>query len=275
MGAAKLRPTDLKSMSGLVSDRVKDLGTEVRHCDKHKVGFKVDVKMTPWGGPFSVGFCPKCQEDQNQGRVVELNQARLRNHEAKVERLGIREGYADVSMSNYVTHTASQSSARQAIEEIVSSPGGQVLVLSGSNGTGKTHLLCAGLLAAQVGRYVTMMEMAVRIRSSYSAGGGETEGNILNGLIARPLLAIDEIDKAKGSRAEHGWLTYLISERQARLRPTILATNRHLMSACSRRGCELCLESLLDRSVISRITRAISIDGPDYRQDNFQEENSR
>jgi len=260
-------------VSGLSSDYIKDLGTEVRRCDKHKIDFKVAVKGMPWGRSIAVGSCPGCREDQGREEVAKLDQARLRTRKAK--RLGIREGYADVSLSSYVTHTANQSVARQAVEELVSSPGGQVLVLSGNNGTGKTHLLCAGLLAAQAGQYVTMMEVAVRIRSSYSAGGGETEGNILNGLIARPLLAIDEIDKAKGSRAEHGWLTYLISERQARLRPTILATNRHFISACPHHGCELCLESLLDRSIISRITEAISIDGPDYRQDNFQEENSR
>jgi len=276
-GSANSEPTRLKSASelmsgltlGLSSDYIKDLGTEMRRCDKHKIDFKVSVKGMPWGSSLAVGSCPGCQEDQSREEVARLNQARLRIRKAKVERLGVPEGYANVSLSSYVTHTSSQSAAKQAVEELVSSPGGQVLVLSGSNGTGKTHLLCAGLLMADEGRYVTMMDVAVRIRSSYSANGNETEGDIFNGLIAKPLLAIDEIDKARGSRAEHDWLTYLVSGREARLRPTILATNRHFIAACSQKGCESCLESLLDRSIVSRITTAISIDGPDYRQANL------
>jgi len=184
-------------------------------------------------------------------------------------RLGIRAAYADVSLWGYVTHTPSQIAAKRAIGELVSKPGNQILVISGPSGVGKTHLLCAGLRMADEGRYVTMMEVDIRIRGSHSARGEETEAKILDELIGEPLLAIDGVNhEGKGTRLEHDWFKYIVSERQARLRPTILATNRHLISTCPEKGCELCLEGLLGNFIISRITETIIIDGPNYRENN-------
>jgi len=177
----------------------------------------------------------------------------------KAKILGIMKQYYHVSLDNFIAKTPSQIKAKQAIGELVSKLGKQILAISGPCGVGKTHLLCAGLLMADEGRYVTMMEVEIRIRSSHSPRGKETEAKILNELIKEPLLAIDDVNyNGKGTRLEHDWFTYLVSERQARLRPTILATNSGL-----------CLEDLLGNFIISRVTETIIIDGPDHRQVNL------
>jgi len=248
---------------------------EMRHCGKHKLGFLVEMKKVPWGKFFAVGTCPRCEEELKKGESVKKKQDEEWHARQLCRQLGVRERYADVSLSNYVAHTPSQTAAKRTVEELVSSPKGQILILSGPNGVGKTHLLCAGLLMAKKGLLVTMMEMAIRIRSIYSGIAEETEFHILDELIRKPILAIDEIDKAKGTKSEHDWLTYLVSERHARLRPTILASNRHFILGCPTQqadGCDLCLENLIGESIINRVTWSISIDGPDYRLDKTRPE---
>jgi len=187
--------------------------------------------------------------------------------------MGIPEGYANVSLSSYVTHTSSQSAAKQAIEKLISKLGNQILILSGPGPryVGKTHLLCAGLLAAQKGRYINMWDVEIRICSSRSAGERKTEYEILNELIKEPLLAIDDVNYGSmGTRLEPDWLASLLLGREARLRPTILATNRHLISTCPEKGCALCLEDLLGNPIISGVTETIIIDGPNYRKVNLE-----
>jgi len=178
-------------------------------------------------------------------------------------------------MSNYVTHTPSQSAAKQAVEELVLNPKDQLLVLSGSDGTGKTHLLCAGLVMADEGRYVTARDISEQIDRSHSAGEDKTEAEIIEELAATPLLAMDDSiptqDELKAEyKSDYFWLIYLLTERHARSKPTILATNRHFMSACSASNpyeCDTCLEGILDKSVTSKISRAITLDGLDHRQE--------
>jgi len=189
----------------------------------------------------------------------------------RAKRLRIPEKYADTVMSNYVTHTPSQAAAKQAVEDLVLNPQDQLLVISGPEGTGKTHLLCAALAMADKGRYVTIMDMTVRFNNSQIAGSedtnGETEDEILEELVTIPLLAIDAripTQEEKNNRIRSGffsWFIYLFATRHTRSKPTILATDRS--NPYYR---DTCLGGILDKLVTSKISKAITIDGPDYRQ---------
>jgi DNA replication protein DnaC len=96
------------------------------------------------------------------------------------------------------------------------------------------------------------------------------EWKILGKLCETPLLVIDEIGRTKGMDWEMNWLSHVFNKRHANCRPTILISNRHLMSDCPEgaKGCPKCLESFFDNDVISRIVEdgiVMKFAGEDYR----------
>ncbi|TNE49006.1 MAG: ATP-binding protein [Deltaproteobacteria bacterium] len=107
-------------------------------------------------------------------------------------------------------------------------PGQRGLLLMGSPGTGKTHLM-VGLL-----RYLTL-ELGIpcrfqdfglllsRLRSNYSSEGSEM--SILQPLIDVEVLLIDDLGKGRNSKWELGIIDILVSCRYNADRTTLITTN--------------------------------------------------
>ena len=129
----------------------------------------------------------------------------------------------------------------------------QQIVMTGSNGTGKTHLAIAAVKELK-GKIYTMYEITTRIRQSYSPRADETELEIVDELARLPMLAIDEVGRTKGSDAELNWLSYIIDKRHTRGLPTIIISNKHVRKHCPNGGCPDCLENYLSGDVMSRLT---------------------
>jgi len=102
------------------------------------------------------------------------------------------------------------------------------LLFVGGTGLGKTHLAVALLRALIVhrnvrGRFVEFYELLSDIRASFGKPGAEQA--LLKGLVAQPILVVDELGKGRGNDFEQGVLDHLVGTRYNQGSPTIFTTN--------------------------------------------------
>lgn len=100
------------------------------------------------------------------------------------------------------------------------------LILSGDNGTGKTHQACA--CAIQAARFMsvefaTMDEIRGKIQSTF--GGSGNADKIMKHYQNMAFLVIDEIEKFKASEWSAPLLFTLVNGRYNEKKPTIITTN--------------------------------------------------
>jgi DNA replication protein DnaC len=211
--------------------------------------------------------CPTCEEERvNAYKERVEKQVREKTYE-EYKASNISPEFFDKTLADFVPETKAQKAALQAIETIVSSRKGKLVIL-GTNGVGKTML---GSIAVKLlgGKIYTMYEISVRIRQSYSANSKETELDILNELVNEPLLVIDEVGRVKMSEAIQDWFSYILDKRGSQNKPYILLGNLHLKNDCEQGGCPGCFENYFDKDVLSRLTQnsvIIIIDAKDYRR---------
>ena len=102
-------------------------------------------------------------------------------------------------------------------------------VFTGASGTGKTHL-SIGVLRHIVekggtGRYVTVMDMLGRIKSTYHKDSAEKEADVIRDYSTVDMLVIDEIGKQLDTGYEHAQLFRILDKRYAGQKPVILVSN--------------------------------------------------
>ena len=102
-----------------------------------------------------------------------------------------------------------------------------LLSLIGKRGSGKTRLAIEILrsFAKTKGRYLTAMDLFMRIRASYRKDAVEDESRIVEELSRCSLLILDEIQERGESAWEDRILTHLIDKRYSALKPTIIIAN--------------------------------------------------
>jgi DNA replication protein DnaC len=222
--------------------------------------------------------CPECVkialEAEQKAKDIELDQKyKEMARQAEIDRnnayraMNIEPHYRECSLDNFQAETLDQKKALSAAKRII---GGEVkkLFLTGKNGTGKTHLACACVIALK-GRILTMYEISTMIRQSYTAKATLSELEIVDDLASIPILVIDEIGRTKGSESEHNWLSYIIDKRHCRNLPMILITNKHTRKACESEGCADCVENYLSEDMTSRLANGsimVTMTGEDYRR---------
>lgn len=103
------------------------------------------------------------------------------------------------------------------------------LLLFGTNGTGKTHLAAALVLAARAKRktalLATVSEFLDSIRETFDRFGGETESGLFDSLVSVDLLALDDVGKQPPTPWASERLFELVNRRYNELKPTIVTTN--------------------------------------------------
>jgi DNA replication protein DnaC len=133
------------------------------------------------------------------------------------------------------------------------------LILYGSFGTGKTHLLaaiCNALLERGSScRFVTAPKLFAAVQHQISLN--EDYSSLLAQAIQTPLLVIDDVDKAKPSEFREELYFEVIDERTKTGRPIALSTNR--LGELERFVGGACLSRLSIGQV------AIEMSGADYR----------
>lgn len=137
---------------------------------------------------------------------------------------------------------------------------GGIIALVGGRGTGKTRM------AAEVCReyvphspkYMTAMELFLRIRSTYGGASKETEMSVIKDVSDCPLLVLDEIQERGNTEWEDRLLTHIIDQRYGNDKPTILIANLTKKE----------LAGSLGASIVSRLQETggiIELTGPSHR----------
>jgi len=178
--------------------------------------------------------------------------------------------FYDATFDNFETPTEELRQAKETVLNLVKGETQQI-IMTGKNGTGKTHLAVAALKELG-GKIFSMYEITTRIRATYSVIATEHELTVVNELARLPLLVIDEIGRTKGSDAETNWLSYIIDKRHSRFLPTILISNKHVRKYCpdkAKGGCKECLENYISDDIMSRINEGgilLQFSGEDWRK---------
>jgi len=244
-----------------------DMERKPAHCDTHG---DYEAVLLTIGEPRWTG-CPDCAReavttiDNAYSRDEEDARRRVKG-EALARVAGIPPRHAHSRLDNYeLRGTRSQAKAHRMIDEYARGHAlleGASLILTGTNGSGKTHLACAAVrhLALErnlPARYITAPSLFLRIRASYSTRE-ETERDILDDLAAPTLLVIDEIGLGAGTDHEMRLLSDVLCRRYDDMRATILCTN---LPAASLR------EWLGDRAVdrLRQTASVVVFDWPSYR----------
>ena len=215
-------------------------------CDIH--GPYTASKMTGFGpAHLCVSACPKCRAEEDR-RISEERDAafakefREREH-ARMSELfsnaGIPRRFQQCGFDNFVVtpggpHEASQKRAVKfcgAFAERWTNvrDHGNVLILTGPTGTGKTHLACA--IANQVivkhGASVvfgSVSDFTRGVKASFQKDSGRSEQASIHGLMKPDLLIMDEVGQ-RATEYDQQLVFDVINRRYADMKPMVLMSN--------------------------------------------------
>ena len=179
-------------------------------CDKHQLEYEPLGINMPGGIVITLG-CPECARERDKELDQEEQAREAISTDEAMRSANIEPEYYDATLDTYQADTPEQVKAVQTVKRLIAGEIQQI-VMTGSNGTGKTHLAIAAVKELN-GKIYTMYEITTRIRQSYSPRADETELEIVDELARLPMLAIDEVGRTKGSDAELNWLSYIIDKR--------------------------------------------------------------
>jgi DNA replication protein DnaC len=205
---------------------------------------------------------------------------------ARVKRARIPDAFQYATLDRFVQakHTVQALlAAKQFVREFLPGQPAIGLMLTGSVGTGKTHL-AAGMvreLAEQKGvngRFVDVRELLDKLRSSYDDNARETQAQILRPLLTADLVAIDELGAARPSDWVFETIELLIGGLYNRTVPVIVTTNlpnlgpgASAVGAAAEYARVVRPETLGDRigarmwSRLQQMCRTVDMTGPDWR----------
>lgn len=192
--------------------------------------------------------CPVCDEEREAEAARRAKQAA---HERSLIKRGVLNEFFEATVSNYKPQNEHQKAARSCVTGLCEGSL-QKVVLLGGNGVGKTHLACAAVKWLG-GRRVTVYELSLAIRATYSRGAAQSEQDVLNELARLPFLALDELGRSKNSDAVKDWLSYIVDRRHSAGLPLMICGNAHMMKDCKAGGCDGCFENLVGGDVLSRL----------------------
>lgn len=234
------------------------------YCEKHKIEY-VDIYKI--GGIAYGRRCPECMADEDA--AIERREKERQEYDRiqKIKDMNIEPMFLEASLDNFTAGTPELEKAVDSVRKLIAGEIQQI-VMTGKNGTGKTHLAVAAVKELG-GRILSMYEITARIRASYTSMARETELHIVDELSHLPLLAIDELGRTKGSDAETNWLSYIIDKRHSRSLPTIIISNKHVKKDCPAHGCDQCLENYISEDIMSRLSEGgilLRFTGDDWRK---------
>jgi DNA replication protein DnaC len=206
-----------------------------------------------------------------------------RGAQLRIQKARIPAGFAQATLENFEPKPHTRPAlmlARRYAEEFP--PDGQAaagLLLSGSVGTGKTHL-AAAIVQALARRgfqplFVDIRDLLDRLRRSYDDKAAENAGEIMAPIVKADLVVIDELGASRPTDWVFDTVDLLIGGLYNRLVPTIVTTNFPNQgegeAAASDYARAARRETLCDRigarswSRLQQMCRPLDMTGPDWR----------
>lgn len=244
---------------------VKNYITEAK-CPKHGI-YGAEFVEYEDGNRAQITSCPECEKEKVEEESKRLAKVIREENIKHCQDCNIEPEFYDKTLADYKASTESQEKALNAVKEMLEFKLKKIVLL-GSNGTGKTML--GSILAKELnGKIYSMYEISTMIRQSYTMKAEKTELEIVKELASIPFLAIDEVGRTNGSKAEKDWLSFIIDKRHSRGLPFMMISNAHLLKNCPNGGCPDCFENYMDKDVISRLrqdSKVINIIADDFRK---------
>ena len=186
-------------------------------------------KQGHWSG------CPKCSDISRAQLEKEMREAELEKYRmARMSAAAIPPRFETKTLENYQADGGLQAEVLDFCKTYASDfqrfySAGTGIMFLGLVGTGKTHL-AAGILrevinAGKSGRYITVSRIMRDIKDTFAKHSEKSEGEVLDYLIKRDLLVIDEIGVQRANEFEANTLFEVINGRYEAIRPTILIAN--------------------------------------------------
>lgn len=223
-------------------------------------GFKQEVRVVncPFHGDYSAtvmavgervieSLCPACKEARKDREIAQSMQE-LSGHrqglrrqaiEAKVATSGIPPRFRTCSLDSFQIDVSSpaESAQRYAVKvcrafverwESVKAKG-QVLVMTGPTGTGKTHLACA-IANAVMERHEdsvafgTVSDHVLGVKAAFEKDSGRSEKDAVKALVDLDLLILDEVGQ-RTTEYDQQLIFNVINARYNNMRPMVLMSN--------------------------------------------------
>jgi DNA replication protein DnaC len=191
-------------------------------------------------GGSTLAVCLLCSDEKQRAENRALQEAqsearKVREIESRVEACRIPYRFSGKSFSDYSADSLSQRTNMEKCQQYASDFAdhyeyGRCLILSGTVGTGKTHLAIAILRDAVekqgfTGKYWTVNGLLQTIRSTYDKQSDFSEAEVMNSITCTDLLVLDEVGATKQSEFEMATLFNIINSRYEQQIPTIVISN--------------------------------------------------
>lgn len=164
--------------------------------------------------------CPTLNITDNQVNTETLDITDLNF----VRKAGVPERFVNASFEN------TQNRCTQKVKDFVQFNRG-VLILNGTNGTGKTRLACCAIIYRianhqNSGKYISCnYEVCPLIRSSRSFRAVKSEYEILKEFYTTPFLVLDEVGKGDDEVISKMFVSCVLAARYDNNLPTLITTN--------------------------------------------------
>jgi DNA replication protein DnaC len=182
--------------------------------------------------------CPACIDEEKAAKqAMEAEKRRQRAEAARAEELegrGVGRRHLGKTFDSFVADTPELAKALEscrALADAVAAGKTRIpsLILSGTPGTGKTHLTCAMVQqchdAGRNVRKANVMQIIRNIKQAWRKDCEWTEREVLEAYGDADLLIIDEIGVQFGTDTERMYVFEIINRRYEACLPTVLITN--------------------------------------------------
>ncbi len=220
------------------------LRTAAATCPVHG---EYEASVMRLGDRDVTSYCPGCAADDARRQSEEADAARARQRaEVRQKRIaerlstaGIPARFRACGFDNFVIHDgagheAQQRTALRMCQAFVQrweavKARGQVLVMTGSTGTGKTHLACAianGLIGqhAAAVAFGTVSDHVRGVKAAFQRDSNMSERDAVRALIEPDLLILDEVGQ-RTTEYEQQLIFDVMNARYAEMRPMVLMSN--------------------------------------------------
>lgn len=229
------------------------------------------MKRTPPATP--AGPCPRCGgsgfavDEDGVARPCDCGVAEARALERRRREAALPPRFADKTLAGFKTPSAEYRNILTTAKAYAEGFGPETrdgMILRGGTGSGKTHLAVAilnrVLERGHTGVFCNFPELLQRLRDSFDGDGALTQGELLEPVLGRDLMVIDDL----GAETPSNWvlekLYLIVNKRYELMRPIIVTTNQT----------EAELQKRLGPRTMSRLYEMCGMEFPPFPQQDWR-----